>query len=70
MKKTAILFMALTLSMGVFAYSNLDLSYRLSGTAGGMLKDGRVDKWIQGPMAGGTFAVPFGNPVDPCPRYL
>ncbi len=59
MKKTAILFMALTLSMGVFAYSNLDLSYRLSGTAGGMLKDGRVDKWLQGPMAGGTFAVEF-----------
>ena len=36
-----------------------ELAYRLSGTGGVMIKDDKVDQWINRPILGGEFAVEF-----------
>ena len=62
MKKIIVFIVGLTLSIsafGAFGSANVDMSYRLSGTAGGFMKDGKVDKWLQNPVFGGTFAMEF-----------
>ena len=52
----------LSLCCTPFAWSALphyELAYRLSGTGGMMLKDDKVDQWINRPVLGGEFAVEF-----------
>ena len=52
----------LSLCCSPFAWSALphyELAYRLSGTGGMMLKDDKVDQWINRPVLGGEFAVEF-----------
>ena len=52
----------LSLCCTPFAWSALphyELAYRLSGTGGMMLKDDKVDQWINRPVLVGEFAVEF-----------
>ncbi len=41
------------------ALPHYELAYRLSGSGAMMMKDGKVDQWIQRPVLGGQFAVEF-----------
>jgi len=41
------------------AIPHYDIAYRLSGNASMMMKDGKVDQFIQRPVLGGSFAVEF-----------
>ena len=45
--------------VGVYALPHYELAYRLSGGAGMMMPDGKVDQWTQRPFIGGQFAVEF-----------
>jgi len=36
-----------------------DLAYKLTGSAGAMMPDGKVDQFVQRPVLGGSFAVEF-----------
>ena len=55
-----ILFYILILvSVEAWALPQYDLAYRLSGTGAMMMKDGKVDQWVQRPVLGGSFAVEF-----------
>ena len=42
-----------------FALPHYELAYRLSGSGSVIMKDGKVDQFIQRPMVGGSFAVEF-----------
>ena len=43
----------------VMALPHYELAYRLGGSAGWMMPDGKVDQWIERPTIGGQFAVEF-----------
>lgn len=59
MKKIVIFIALLFGSLALFALPHYQLAYRLSGTGGMMMKDGKVDPFIQRPVLGGSFAVEF-----------
>ena len=42
-----------------YAMPHYELAYRLTGSASMMMKDGKVDQWIERPVLGGSFAVEF-----------
>ena len=43
----------------LYALPHYELAYRLSGSGAMMMKDGKVDPFIQRPVLGGQFAVEF-----------
>ena len=43
----------------VWALPHYELAYRISGSAAMIMKDGKVDEWVQRPVLGGQFAVEF-----------
>jgi len=43
----------------VSALPYYDLAYKLTGSAGAMMPDGKVDQFVQRPVLGGSFAVEF-----------
>ena len=59
MKKIVVFIALLFGSLALFALPHYQLAYRLSGTGGMMMKDGKVDPFIQRPVLGGSFAVEF-----------
>ena len=59
MKKIVIFIALLFGSLALFALPHYQLAYRLSGTGGMMMKDEKVDPFIQRPVLGGSFAVEF-----------
>ena len=59
MKKIVVFISLLFGSLALFALPHYQLAYRLSGTGGMMMKDGKVDPFIQRPVLGGSFAVEF-----------
>ena len=59
MKKIVVFISLLFGSLTLFALPHYQLAYRLSGTGGMMMKDGKVDPFIQRPVLGGSFAVEF-----------
>lgn len=60
-KKLLILLLLLPYWTYLFASdsTHYELAYRLSAVGGTMMKDGKVDYWINRPVLGGTFAVEF-----------
>jgi hypothetical protein len=59
MKRIRTFIALLALCAPVFALPHYELAYRLSGSAAIIMPDGKVDQFIQRPMAGGSFAVEF-----------
>lgn len=59
MKKIVVFIALLFGSLALFALPHYQLAYRFSGTGGMMMKDGKVDPFIQRPVLGGSFAVEF-----------
>ena len=59
MKKIVVFISLLFGSLALFALPHYQLAYRLSGTGGMMMKDGKADPFIQRPVLGGSFAVEF-----------
>jgi len=57
--KKIVLSIFLFACLQAFALPHYELAYRLGGSAGMMMKDGKVDQWIQRPVLGGQFAVEF-----------
>ena len=43
----------------IWALPHYELAYKLTGSAGMMMKDGKVDQFINRPVLGGSFAVEF-----------
>lgn len=55
-----IVFTALLLSCAsTWALPHYELAYKITGNAGMMMKDGKVDQFIDWPVLGGSFAVEF-----------
>ena len=46
-------------TIGVSALPHYELAYRLTGTGGVIMRDGKVDPWIERPVGGAQFAVEF-----------
>ena len=46
-------------ALRVAALPHYELAYKLGGSGGMMMPDGKVDQWIQRPVLGGQFAVEF-----------
>ena len=62
MKKTVFLFLFGLISCSIWAKNDsihYELAYRVNALGGMMVKDDKVDPWIDRPMLGGTFAVEF-----------
>ena len=62
MKKTVFLFLFGLISCSIWAKNDsihYELAYRVNALGGMMVKDDKVDPWINRPMLGGTFAVEF-----------
>ncbi|MBR0195887.1 MAG: acyloxyacyl hydrolase [Paludibacteraceae bacterium] len=59
MRKIGVLIVSVLWCAGLYALPHYELAYRLSGTGGMMLKDDKVDQFIQRPVLGGSFAVEF-----------
>ncbi|MBQ7631302.1 MAG: hypothetical protein IJS82_00880 [Paludibacteraceae bacterium] len=59
MKRIGILIGFALWTAGLFALPHYELAYRLSGTGGVIMRDGKVDPWIERPVGGAQFAVEF-----------
>lgn len=46
-------------TLPLLALPHYELAYKLTGSAGAMMPDGKVDQFIQRPVLGGSFAVEF-----------
>lgn len=54
-----LLFISFFACLQAVSLPHYELAYRLSGTGAMMIKDGKVDQFIQRPVFGGSFAVEF-----------
>ena len=52
-------FIVLFACLQAFGLPHYELNYRLGGSAAMMMRDDKVDQWIQRPTFGGQFAVEF-----------
>lgn len=59
MRRIESLIVLMMLCMSSYALPHYALAYRLSGTGGMLMPDGKVDAFIQRPVLGGQFAVEF-----------
>ena len=64
MKKALAIWLMLLAIIPIFAMqdstkTHYELAYRLGAGGGIMMKDGKVDQWIQRPLLGGSFSVEF-----------
>ena len=64
MKKASVIWLMLLVTIPIFARTDstkthYELAYRLGVGSGIMMKDEKVDQWIQRPLISGSFAVEF-----------
>jgi hypothetical protein len=59
MRKIGVVIVLILCCAGAWALPYYDLAYKVTGTAGAMMPDGKVDQFVQRPVLGGSFAVEF-----------
>lgn len=57
--KRILFFIVLFAASCIYAIPHYELAYKLSGTGGMLMPDGKVDQWIQRPVLGAQFSVEF-----------